>query len=111
MQKILINQCRPGMVLAKPVTKDNGMILVAQETKLTEGIIRRLENMDIKHVVVQGHPVTEEDGDSVPALEHKLQRLEHMLRRHGQDSWMEEVKNFLQEYYKQRLFGQQTGRD
>jgi hypothetical protein len=36
MQKIPINKAKPGMTLAKPVLKENGMVLVAENTELTE---------------------------------------------------------------------------
>ncbi|MFO8031611.1 MAG: hypothetical protein R6U22_03620 [Desulfohalobiaceae bacterium] len=109
MQKILLSQGRPGMVLAKPVTRDNGMVLIAQGTELSEGIIRRLEGMGVQQVVVEGNPLSEEQGGA--GLQEKLHRLDSMFRRHSQDAWMMEVKSFLQEYYRLRLAGQGSGQE
>ncbi len=97
------------MVLAKPVTKDKGMVLVAQGTELTQGILRRLEDMGVQQVVVEGSPVAEDQGGA--GLQKKLQRLDAMFRRHTQDTWMMEVKAFLQEYYRLSLSEQGPGQE
>jgi hypothetical protein len=109
MQKILLSQGRPGMVLAKPVTRDNGMVLVAQGTELSEGMLRRLEGMGVQQVVVEGNPVPEGEGGA--GLQEKLQRLDSMFRKHSQDTWMMQVKAFLQEYYRLRLEGHGSGQE
>ncbi len=99
----MLSQCAPGMVLAKPITRDNGMVLVAQGTELSQAIIKRLQDMGVQQLVVEGNPVSEAPGGA--GLQEKLQRLDSMFRRHGQDAWMMQVKAFLQEYYRLRLTG------
>ena len=48
MQKIPLQLARPEMILAKPVTRENGMVLIAAGTVLTAGLISRLDNMGEK---------------------------------------------------------------
>ncbi len=65
MQKISIEQAAEGMILAKSVKNSKGITLCGEGTKLTEGLIKRLTNMEITNIIVEGHPVddgTEEDS-------------------------------------------------
>lgn len=55
------------MILAKPVTRDTGMVLIAAGTVLTESLIMRLENMGIEQIVVEGTPVDMGDGSGSEA--------------------------------------------
>jgi len=50
------------MILAKPVTRENGMVLIAAGTVLTEGLISRLDNMGVELLVVEGESL-EMGGD------------------------------------------------
>lgn len=60
MQKISIGQATEGMILAKPVTNQKGITLCGEGTKLTRRLIKRLSDMEITRIVVEGHPV--DDG-------------------------------------------------
>ena len=42
MQKIPIDLAKPGMKLAKPVTKEGGMTIMAEDMELNENHISRL---------------------------------------------------------------------
>jgi hypothetical protein len=44
----------PGMKLAKPICGQNGMVLLAERTELTEKWIERIQNMDVSGVFVEG---------------------------------------------------------
>jgi len=102
MQKIPIDLARPGMVLAKAVTRENGMVLVAAGTTLTESLIPKLGNMGVEEIAVQGDALGLEDGCGAEALEKKLEVLEHRFRNFGDNAYMQRVKGLVEEYYKRR---------
>ena len=54
MPRISTDQITPGMVLTKPVTGSNGMVLLAEGTELNEKWIDRLETMGVDGVWVGG---------------------------------------------------------
>ena len=78
MQKILIEQAEEGMVLAKPVTNQKGIILCGEGTQLTETLIERLKSMDITRIVVEGHPVDDGTEEIPPETLHE--RLQERFR-------------------------------
>ena len=57
MQKIPLSLAKAGFVLAKPVLRDNGMVLVAEGTELTEALLARLASMEVASLTVEGAPV------------------------------------------------------
>lgn len=97
MQKIPVKLAAPGMKLAKPVTRDNGMVVLAEGLELTEGIIQKLESMDVERIVVKGNPVNLGDNDD-SSWSKKSERLDHLFRRYSKDKWMFRVKVF-KEYF------------
>jgi hypothetical protein len=54
MAKISVNALKSGMKLTKPVVNDAGMVLLGEGTELTDTLIKRLLNMDIVSVYVEG---------------------------------------------------------
>jgi hypothetical protein len=52
--RISIDQLKPGMKLSRPVTNKGGMIMLAEDTELTAGLIDKMRDMDIQGVFVQG---------------------------------------------------------
>ena len=101
MQKIPLQLARPDMVLAKPVTRENGMVLIAAGTALTEALISRLGNMDVEQVVGEGDHL-DAGGDGAKALARKRERLDHQFRGFTQDKYMQRVKHMVMEYHAQR---------
>ena len=87
------------MILAKPVTRENGMVLVAAGTALTESLIMRLENMGVEQLVVEGNPVDMGEGSGSEAQAKKLERLEHLFRNFADDAYMQKVKAMVRAYY------------
>jgi hypothetical protein len=98
MQKIPVKLAAPGMKLAKPVTRDNGMVVLAEGLELTEGIIQKLESMDVERIVVKGNPVNLGDNDD-SSWSKKSERLDYLFRRYSKDKWMFRVKGFFKEYF------------
>lgn len=87
------------MILAKPVTRDTGMVLIAAGTVLTESLIMRLENMGIEQIVVEGTPVDMGDGSGSEAQKKKLEHLDHLFRHFADDKYMQKIKAMVRAHY------------
>lgn len=95
------------MVLAKPLLRDNGLVLVAENTELSETLLERLGRMEIQTVTVQGHPVDLGDGGQNPYAK-RLARLDHLFRRHDRDAWMQKVREHIRQYFQLKSAGATT---
>lgn len=78
MQRILLAQAVPGMVLAKEILNPEGMVLCGVGTTLTPGLIARLAGLEVFDVTVEGHPVTVE-GEKT--LREELQEIDLRFQR------------------------------
>lgn len=94
MQKIPLSLAKPGMKLAKPVTKANGMPIIAAGVELSESLIARLDGMGIDRVFVVGDAVAASQNPS-----ERVTRLEHLYRRLADDAFQGKVKRYLREYF------------
>ena len=99
MQKIPLQLARPEMVLGKPVTRENGIVLVAAGTTLTANLISKLDTMGVEEVVVQGDAMEMGEGCGAEALAKKQERLDHLFRNFKDDKYMQKVKKMVQDYY------------
>ncbi len=108
MQKIPLDKARPGMVLAKPVLKDNQRVLVAENTKLQENHILSLKKQGVDFIVVKGSPVKMEGGSYGISLEKRLERLDHLFRKYKEDGWMQKVKRFFELFFEYKIKQQQV---
>ncbi len=88
MRKVALDEVEEGMVLAKPVTRDNGMVLVAAGTTVTAALVERLRRMGIERLVVEG----EDPGRPAMDAAARLARLEHLFRGFADDPFMTKVK-------------------
>jgi hypothetical protein len=98
MQKIPLSVARSGMLLAEPVCRASGMIVVGQGCELNEFLLSRLKEMGIDSVVV----VSTEIVRQVPGQfiwNDRAARLDHLFRKHSGDAWMEEIKSHLKNYF------------
>lgn len=102
MQKIPIQRAAAGMVLAKPVARDNGMVLVAAGTALTEQLLFRLENMGVEQIVVEGNPVDLSGGRGGEIAAQKLERLEYLFRNFTNDTYMQSIKTVVRAHFAAR---------
>ena len=68
MQKIPLGKAAEGMILAKPIVRGNGVVLVGEGTELNKQLIGRLKDFDIKKVTVKGRPLGDEDEKSMESL-------------------------------------------
>ncbi len=98
MQKIPLNLAKPGMKLAKPILRDNGLVLVAENSELSEALLERLDRMDVAMITVQGNPVNLGGGGKNPYTL-RGERLGHLFRKHGDDPWMDKLQTHLNDYF------------
>lgn len=71
MQKIPLMLAKAGMTLSCDVFRGNspiGIPICGKGTELTDALIARFDNMDVKTVYVGGHPVWEEGERSFDDL-------------------------------------------
>lgn len=108
MQKIPLNLAKPGMVLDKPILRNNGQILVAQGTEISESLLSRLENMGISAVTVQGNPVEMEGVTPPKTYQQRIDELDHLFRRYNDDKWMSKMKSFIRSYFKRKIAAQKA---
>ncbi len=83
MQRILLAQAGPGMILAKEILNPEGMVLCGAGTPLSEALIERLANMDVVDVTVEGHPVNIEGektlNEELEEVDLRFQRVEDIV--------------------------------
>lgn len=87
------------MVLAKPLLRDNGLVLVADGTELSDALIGRLENMGVETLVVKGTPLQMEGGMDGSSFAKRMERIDHLFRKFKADPYMLKVKERLHEYF------------
>lgn len=94
MQKIPLTLAKAGMKLAKPITKANGMPIIAAGVELSESLIDKLDGMGVEKIFIVGDAVTASQNPSERAT-----RLDHLFRHYGDDPYMAQVKRHLREYF------------
>jgi hypothetical protein len=94
MQKIPLTLAKAGMKLAKPITKANGMPIIAAGVELSDSLISKLDGMGIDKVFVVGDAVAASQNPSERVL-----RLDPLFRRMDADPFMMQVKRHLREYF------------
>ena len=99
MQKIPLKLAKAGMVLAKPVLRDNGLVLMAEGTELSETLLPRLESMGVETLVVKGNPVDLGGAGGSTAFTERAERMEHLFRKYKADPWMSRLKDHLVQYF------------
>ncbi len=110
MQRIPLDLAAAGMKLAKPVTKENGMTIMAEGMELTESLISRLETMEIDRITVQGNPVDMGGAGSGTKYAERVERLEVLFRRYTNDKWMQRVKKRMVQYFQMKAAAQEAKR-
>lgn len=102
MQKIPLNLARPGMVLAKPVARADGIAVAAAGSELSEGLLDRLDGMGVTHVVVEGEPVKLDGPPGSTSFDKRLERLDFLFRRHTDNAWMAQIRKVMDHYFRMR---------
>lgn len=99
MQRIPVKLARAGMTLAKPIHKDNGMVLLAEGTELSDSLVERIPAMGVDSIVVQGHPVDMDGLAGGTSHAKRVERMDHLFRRHTDDPWMMKLKKVFKGYF------------
>ncbi len=106
MQRIPLTKATPGMVLAEPVSRSDGLIFVGAGLELTEAIIARISATGAGTIVVEGNPLGGDSGcGDLRALADGLSRT---FRRHTGDAFMMTMHNMLAAYFAQRIAEQKA---
>ena len=102
MQKIPLNLARPGMVLAKPVTRSDGIAVAAAGSELTESLLGRFDSMGVTHLVVEGEPVRMDGPAGSSSFDKRLERLDFLFRKFPEDAWMGQIRRLLDHYFRMK---------
>lgn len=108
MQRIPIKFASAGMGLAKPVARDDGMVLAGEGTVLTDSIIERLKNAEIPSLVVKGRPLP--GLASGMDLNKVKSRMPHLFRRHQGDQLMLAMQKMLEQYLDKAIQAEEEAR-
>lgn len=77
MPKVALNNLVPGMKLAKPVTNDRGMVLLAEGTELSGPLIERLGSMNVVSVYIDSAPAAlKAKGEMLAELDARFRKTE-----------------------------------
>ena len=99
MQKIPLGKAAEGMILAKPIVRGNGVVLVGEGTELNKQLIGRLKAFDIKKVTVKGRPLGTEDEKSMESL---IAELEERFTPVSSDSLCVQIMDIIKKDIKRR---------
>jgi hypothetical protein len=94
MQKLAAKYWEPGMVLAKPVENDKGMVLAAEGTELNTRLIELFEQRGVVAVSVEGNPVSI-PGKEQKSLEGQLAELEQRFANRSSAPFLMRVKQMF----------------
>lgn len=97
------------MILARPVNRPDGPVLVGEGQVLTNAAIRRIRDAGIGTVWVEGTPLGPE-GD-VGNLRVIAESLPDLFRRHTDNVFMITMCNVLLRHFEQRIAEQQALED
>jgi hypothetical protein len=98
LPKILLDELKPGMKLSKPVLNEEGMVLLGEDTELTESVIEKLKTLDVYAAYVKG--VSKPDmprEEALFELDKRFEKVEH-------EPYMDMLKRVLKEHI-ERLYG------
>lgn len=87
------------MILAKPLLRDNGLVLVGEGTEISESLLNRLPGLNIETVVVKGTPLNLDGLGGSSGYAKRAERLDHLFRKYRADPFMMKLKNRLKQFF------------
>ena len=102
MQKIPLSLAKPGMILAKPVARPDGIAVAAAGSELSQGILDRFDSMGVSHLVVEGEPVQLDGAPGGTSYDKRLERLDYLFRKFSDDKWMGQIKRLFDHYFRMK---------
>lgn len=109
MQRIALPKASAGMVLAKAVAREDGLVLLGEGVILTDAIIERIRSSGVGSVWVEGNPLGP-SGD-VGNLRVIAESLPHLFRRHTGNVFMTTMCNVFLRHFKRKMAEQQALED
>lgn len=61
MQRIPLEQAKPGMIIAQKLVREDGVLLCQKGAELTDAMIRLLQRMNFETVPVEGQAIESPD--------------------------------------------------
>ena len=98
MQRIPLQFAKPGMVLAEPLLRDDGIPLVGAGFELTDAVIERFRQMGVAVIVVAGNG----PGRSVE-LARIASELPRLFRRQRANPFMMGLQGILSKHYARKI--------
>lgn len=102
MQKIPLNLAKPGMILAKPVARPDGIAVAAAGSEISDSLLDRFDSMGVTHVVVEGEPVRLDGAPGGTSFDKRLERMEFLFRKFPDDKWMSQIRRLLDHYFRMK---------
>jgi hypothetical protein len=92
LPKTPVNKLEPGMRITRSVLNENGMVLLSENTELTEATIEKLINMDVDGVYVKGSTKPERPKEEL------LLELDKRFKKVENEPYMGMLKRVLKEH-------------
>lgn len=93
MPRMTPDNLQEGMVLAKPVTNANGVVMLPEGAVLTGAMIRKMSDMDVEYAYVKGGA-----QEGAPSLEQALSELDRRFKRVEKAPHMDTIKRIVREH-------------
>jgi hypothetical protein len=100
MQRIPLEKAKPGMVVAKPVANDTGVVLIGAGTELTEAAIEKLKGLEIPCVIIKGRPL--DTGTPEKPLEQLFAELDERFTLVAGDKLCMQIRDMIKKDLKLR---------
>lgn len=99
MRRLYVSESQPGDVIAEPVVNDRGMVILPKGAELTAPVIRRLQQMNVTEVAIEG-----DDPDAPPpkTFDELLEDLDERFEGLEQHRVMMEIKAIVREHLDER---------
>ena len=94
MPRIALKNVEAGMQLSRAVLNDTGAKLINRGARITEEVIRKLSNANIRYIFVVGQPDDGQLEDALSGLEARFARTKDRLH-------MDRLKRLLREHFQE----------
>jgi hypothetical protein len=90
VRRIAVSDLQAGMVVAKPIMNDGGMVMLSEGTTLTDSLISRLgKMMETAYVFVEG------EAPGAKSCAERLADLELRFKKTENEKYMSTIKNAI----------------
>ncbi len=94
MSRVSVRDLVPGMKLARPVLNDRGLVLIGEETELSDSLIEKIRQLEVGAVYVYG------SSKVLPPREEALADLERRFRKVESEPHMALLKSVISNHIK-----------